>query len=168
VDAAPAFAVGFGGFAPPSAFKYVTTCQRCCSLKLAHDGIPLFGSPCVMNQKIAPSGALCVGPVASAGMLPVPAPVGPWHEAQRRANTFAPACGAARLPAYGFFICSALAGALWKEAFWAFTCKHNPIAANKNADRDPMNADALLLQPALLAAFKLPSQWFDRLHISSV
>jgi len=111
-----------------------------------------------MNQKIAPSGALCVGPVASAGMLPVPAPVGPWHEAQRRANTFAPACAAARLPAYGLFICSADPGAPWKEVVWALTGKHTPIAANKSADRDPMNADLLLFQRALLAAFKSPSR----------
>src|SRR5580698_10208050 len=114
------------------------SCQRCCSLKLDHAGIPLFGSPCVMNQKIAPSGALCVGPLARAGMFPVPAPVGPWHAAQCRANKFAPACAAARLPAYGFLACSAVAGAPWKEAVCALTGKHTPIAANKNADRDPI------------------------------
>jgi hypothetical protein len=156
--AALAFAVGNGGLAPPSAFRYVTICQRCCSLKLAHDGIPLFGSPCVMNQKIAPSAALCVGPVASAGILPVPPPVDPWHAAQCRANKFAPACAAACLPADGFFVCAAAAGAPWKEAIWAFIGKQTPIAANKNADRDAMNADLLLLQLALLAAFKLPSK----------
>jgi hypothetical protein len=121
-----------------------------------------------MNQKIAPSVALCVGPVASAGMLPVPAAVGPWHEAQRRANKFAPACADARLPAYGFLFCSAAAGAPWKEAVWALTGKHMPIAANKNADRDIMNADLLILQLALLEAFKLPShEWsiyLDFLH----
>jgi hypothetical protein len=111
-----------------------------------------------MNQKIAPSGALCAGPVASAGMPPVPAAVAPWHEAQCRANKFAPACAAARLPAYGFFICSAVAGAPWKEAVWALIGEHRPIVENKNADTDPINADLLLLQLALLAAFKLPSQ----------
>ena len=120
-----------------------------------------------MNQKIAPSGAVCAGPVASAGMPPVPAAVGPWHEAQCRANKFAPACAAARLPAYGFFVCSAAAGAPWKETVWALTGPHTPIAANKNANTDLMNADLLLLQPALLAAFKLPSRPFDGLNISS-
>ena len=94
----------------------------------------MFGSPCVMNQKIAPSDALCVGPLASAGMLPVPPPVGPWQAAQCRANRFAPACAPARLPAYGFFVCSAAAGASWKEVFWALTGKQAPIAASRSTD----------------------------------
>src|SRR5580658_8391590 len=120
-----------------------------------------------MNQKMAPSDVLSVGPLASAGMLPVPAAVGPWHEAQCRAYKFAPACAAARLPAYGFFVCSAAAGAPWNEAVWALAGKHPPIAASRNANRDLVNADLLLLLPALLAAFKLPSQGFDRLNLSS-
>src|ERR1700723_1769308 len=120
-----------------------------------------------MNQKIAPSAALCVGPLASAGMLPVPAPVGPWHAAQWRANKLAPACAATRLPANGFFVCSAAAGAPWKEAVCALTGKHTPIAAIKNADRDPKNTDLLLIQLVLRAAFKLPSHGIDRLKVST-
>ena len=155
--AAPAFAVGNGGFAPPSAFRYATTCQRCCSLKLDHDGIPLFGSPCVMNQKIAPSAAVCVGPAASAGMLPVPPPVGPWHAAQCRANKFAPACAAARLPAYGFFVCSAFAGALWNAVFCAETGKHTPMAANTNTDACRIKSQARRFQLLCRTTFKISS-----------
>src|SRR3984885_2924634 len=120
-----------------------------------------------MNQKIAPSAALCVGPLASAGMLPVPAPVGPWHAAHWRANKLAPPCAATRLPANGFFVCSAAAGAPWKEAVCALTGKHTPIAAIKNADRDPKNTDLLLIQLVLRAAFKLPSHGIDRLKVST-
>jgi hypothetical protein len=55
-------------------------------------------------------------------------------------------------------VCSAVAGALWKEAVWALIGKHAPIATNRNTDRDTKNADLLLFQLALLAASKVPSQ----------
>jgi hypothetical protein len=120
-----------------------------------------------MNQKMAPSAAFCAGPVASAGMFAVPPPVGPWHEAQCRANKFAPACAAARFRAYGFFVCSAAAGALWKEAVWALTGKPAPLAKNKNVNPDLMNADLLLIRLVLPAAFKLTSPGLATLNRAS-
>lgn len=43
-------------------FKYVTICHRCCSGSWAHEGMPLFTDPVVINQKTSPSGTDCVGP----------------------------------------------------------------------------------------------------------
>jgi len=41
--------------------------------------MPFPGAPLVMNQKIAPSVADCVGSLDNAGMFATPWPLSPWH-----------------------------------------------------------------------------------------
>ncbi len=75
-------AFGFAGAAFLRVFTKETSCQRCSSESMPQAGMPLAGEPVVMNQKTSPSGTVCVGPWASGGMLPVPCPLAPWHDAQ--------------------------------------------------------------------------------------
>src|SRR3974390_1529810 len=112
VGAAADGAVASDFFAPPllSDFTKLTICQRCCSGRLAHDGMPFSTLPVVMNQNTSPGVAVLVGPSTSDGTLPVPWAVCPWQEAQRFVNNSLPALMAAA-PVCGFFIFFADAGA---------------------------------------------------------
>ena len=55
--------------------------------KLAQDGMPLFTSPLVMNQKISPGATALILSAFRGGMLPEPSPFSPWQRAQRRWNS---------------------------------------------------------------------------------
>ena len=51
---------------------------------VAQDGMPLFTSPLVMNQKISPGVTALILSAFSGGIFPEPSPFSPWQRAQRR------------------------------------------------------------------------------------
>lgn len=71
-----------------------------------------------MYQKISPSFALCVGPVANAGTLPFPCAFAPWHPEQFLLNNACPA-STSFAEAFGFAWEAAVAGAPWNPAVCA-------------------------------------------------
>src|ERR1019366_10047449 len=78
--------------------RNVTTCQRCCLGSCDHDGIPLFRSPLVINQKTSPGLAFLTFELNRVGAGPMPCRLLPWHCAQFWKYSFLPpatACASA-------------------------------------------------------------------------